>query len=465
MTPLAKDANGDGFIDGDGGVPRQGALSAQPAGGFVGAGNHVAQPHERLIGGSLSWYLSDAGFPVRLDACASRGDRYRWTVRGAGDRPRRTAWAPLDARHCTSTVTLPEGAADLSLEVRSGSRADTAHLTADISNILVLSLGDSYGSGEGNPRNVRAWIAGAVPFAPYWDDDSCRRSVRGAPAQAALLLERSSRTTSVTLVDLACSGATVDQGVLGTQPGQASSQIEQARRILADREVDVVTLSVGGNDVGFGMILQTCATNADCPLARASGAPLAAYPTVQDGVQAETARLAGAFGRIAACLGGSACLLADGRGLPAVRLSPAARVLPTLYPDITRSAAGGACRYFTIPPADFAWARSTILSPTPSAAYGYPLARGGTATLSTAQGSLNQQLTATAALPGWAPVTGTWSASGESSTGHGVCAGDQAWVYGITTLSGFPSASFHPNVMGQAAMAQAILSAMRVAVA
>ena len=51
MVPQSKDANGDGFIDGDGGVPAAGALSLQPASTFVGAGNFVAQPNERLIGG------------------------------------------------------------------------------------------------------------------------------------------------------------------------------------------------------------------------------------------------------------------------------------------------------------------------------------------------------------------------------------------------------------------------------
>jgi lysophospholipase L1-like esterase len=459
MVPLAKDANGDGFIDGDGGVPRRGPLSAQPSGGIVGAGNHVAQPNERLIGGSLSWYLPEAGFPVRLDACASQGQRYRWTVRRIGADPLRTPWAALDRRHCARIITLPEGDADLSLEVRGPSRSDTASVPATVSNLLVLALGDSYASGEGNPRNVAAWIAGAAPFAPYWDEDSCRRSVRGAPAQAALRLERSSPASSVTLLYLACSGATVDQGVLGAQPGQVASQLEQAARILGNRAVDIVIISVGGNDVGFGEILQTCALNANCPLSRASGPPLSAFPTVQDGVQAMTAALPGAFRRLAACLGGPSCSLADGRVVPPILLSPAARVLPTLYPDITRAADGRPCSYFTIPPGDFAWARSTILSPAPPPTYAYRLAGGGVTTLATSQGSLNQQVAATAALPGWAPVTGTWSASGDSPTGHGVCAGEQAWVFGVTTLSGFASASFHPNPMGQSVMADAILAA------
>jgi len=72
MVDTIKDVNGDGFIDGDGGVPESDALSANPSTQMVGEGNHIAQPNERLIGGALSWYLSPAGFPVTLNACGSR---------------------------------------------------------------------------------------------------------------------------------------------------------------------------------------------------------------------------------------------------------------------------------------------------------------------------------------------------------------------------------------------------------
>ena len=41
MAPQSKDANGDGFIDGDGGVPARGALSLNPSATMIGAGNYV----------------------------------------------------------------------------------------------------------------------------------------------------------------------------------------------------------------------------------------------------------------------------------------------------------------------------------------------------------------------------------------------------------------------------------------
>jgi hypothetical protein len=79
--------------------------------------------------------------------------------------------------------------------------------------------------------------------------------------------------------------------------------------------------------------------------------------------------------------------------------------------------------------------------------------------------SLNAVIAATGSIPGWAPVAGTWAASGESSVGHGVCAGRAAWAYGVTAFAGFAEASFHPNVPGTAALAQELGAALASAAA
>jgi len=465
MVPLTKDTNRDGVIDGDGGVPSTGALSAQPSGTYVGAGNRVAQPNERLIGGTTSWYLPDSGFPVHLDACKSIGQQYHWTASQGGTQVSATPWQRLSKKSCTAELNLANAPTVLTLEVRSGAATATTTINATPRGLIIVALGDSYSSGEGNPRNVQAWLQGNVPFRPYWDNDACHRSVLGAPAQAALALEKSSPKTSVEFIDLACSGATVNAGVLGPQSaaGQATSQAEQAAAILGDRAADAVILQVGGNDVGFGSLLGSCVLNVDCPLARAAFPPLSAYKNVQDGIQAETGKLPAAYARIAACLGGTACVLADGRRTSGLRLNPGAKVLPVMYPDLTRNSNGAPCTYLTLTQGDFAWARDTILVPNPGATYSYASTKGPVS-LSLAQGTLNGQIGRTGGQLGWAPVTGAWDASGTSSIGHGVCAGPQAWVFGVTALSGFSSASFHPNPVGVAAMAKAIQAALRVSI-
>jgi len=78
---------------------------------------------------------------------------------------------------------------------------------------------------------------------------------------------------------------------------------------------------------------------------------------------------------------------------------------------------------------------------------------------------MNQQIATTSSLPGWMPVISTWSASGDSAVGHGVCAEEDAWAFGVTFLSTMPSASFHPNVEGQYVLARGISTAIRASLA
>ena len=135
MVPQSKDPNEDGFIDGDGGVPKSGALSLTPSSTFVGAGNFIAQPNERLIGGSLSWYLEDAGFPVTLNACKSKGDTYTWKIQREGTVVQQTDVRKLAKKTCTTTVKLPEGLHTFTLTVKSGSTIKRQSMVANISNI------------------------------------------------------------------------------------------------------------------------------------------------------------------------------------------------------------------------------------------------------------------------------------------------------------------------------------------
>lgn len=465
MLPQSRDADGDGFIDGDGGVPRARPLGALPAKKYVGAGNRIAQPSERLIDGSQSWYLNPRGFSVRLDACDSAGSQYRWRI-FRNERPvTSTRWRSLGKRTCKKTVRLQEGMYRLKLEVRNGIDAEFTWIDAQVKDYLFVVMGDSYSSGEGNPRNVDAWINDSNrEFRPYYDDDACNRSVRAGPAQAALALEKSSDQTSVTLIDVSCSGATINSGILGPQRwmGQATSQVEQVQQLIGNRDIDILVFSIGGNDIGFTSILSTCALTLDCPVAPATSAPLNRFDNVQQGVQTLTGRLAGGYDRIASCLDGGRCTLTDGTEIASLSLARGARVLPMTYPDITRSAIGQPCRYLTLSPADFAWARDTILVTQAPNPYPFTTFGGSLRNLSTTNGTLNGQILATSRL-GWAPVVGIWGSSGESETGHGVCAGADSWFFGLTEFSGpFASASFHPNPKGQAAMGRQIARALGV---
>ncbi len=334
------------------------------------------RPNERLIDGQLSWYLSPRGYPVRLDACSSRGERFRWRVSSSGGvTVLTTDWRALGKRGCARTVFLPEADYVLTLDVRSGSQRDSTSVPASVQNILIVAMGDSYASGEGNPRNVRSWLRRGGAFVPYWDDDPCHRSTRAGPAQAALALEKASRTTSVTLVFVACSGATVDRGVLGPQvaAGQSESQIEQATRLLGGREADLVLLSGGRQRRRVHVCPRDVRPQRRLPHRAGFLGPPLRLPDPPD-------RHPGADGRTAGRLRPGVCLHRR-IGLPAGRRTnrgrpptgAAGHVLPVLYPDITRAADGAPCSYLTIGQKDFAWARDTVLVPAPVNPYPYPL--------------------------------------------------------------------------------------------
>lgn len=460
MVPQSKDANKDGFIDGDGGVPQSGALSLKPSSTFVGAGNFIAQPNERLIGGSLSWYLEDAGFPVTLNACKSKGDTYTWAIQRGDKLVQQTETTKLTKKTCTTTVKLPEGLHSFTLTVRSGSKVKRQSMVANISNYLVVVMGDSYASGEGNPRNVNAWINNrSSSFNPYWDEERCNRSVHGAPAQAALKLEQSSNKTSVTLLDVSCSGATVQKGILGTQFRGTNSQIESVSELIGNREIDAVLLTVGGNDVGFGSILTSCALQINCPLAKATTAPLSSFATIQSGVQGLTAGLAASYSSINKCFTSSTCQGAQGQSLPGLSLSDSGKVFLNSYPDLMRSQTGSICSYLTITEADFAWAQGSIVNPSPLNPFVYQTTRGVQVPLDNGAGSLNGAISNTTQM-GWKPIMGTWTDTGSGPIGHGVCAGSESWFFGLTGFSGFTSGSFHPNPIGQREMAKIIYREM-----
>lgn len=175
-------------------------------------------------------------------------------------------------------------------------------------DFLLVSLGDSYGSGEGNPD--AAQISAVYPDdtgqkRALWMDENCHRSAWAGPISAGLQLIREnpqrrglppstpevhvSVRGAFTVASVACSGATINDGILGpyegtvplvelarTNPrvaaetpyfyarrGLLKSQIEQIQKLLVEggskhkaaKDIDVLVMSIGGNDIGFAPIL------------------------------------------------------------------------------------------------------------------------------------------------------------------------------------------------------------------
>lgn len=213
-------------------------------------------------------------FTVELDASGSALDageieEYRWEIEVEGD----ATSARLRTEEPATTADLPEGEYEVTLVVAGGGVEAAVTQQVVVEDILILSLGDSYAAGEGNPERpgdppVWADDGTSNPGSKQsLDHDAAHRTGLAGPAQVALEIERADPHTSVTFVFLASSGATIEEGVTGPRVDipigsgeeiDLRPQVEEAAELIGcrssggcDREVDVVTLSIGGNDAGF----------------------------------------------------------------------------------------------------------------------------------------------------------------------------------------------------------------------
>ena len=132
----------------------------------------------------------------------------------------------------------------------------------------IVSLGDSYISGEagrwdGNSANNdgsrdgtdRAWNGSGYDVGSVYvdgtDADGCHRSDVADIHSTGLAVDAS--------INLACSGAQTANVVSGgtAQNGHAP-QVDQLAAVAATHDVEMVVLSIGGNDLGFADIIISC---------------------------------------------------------------------------------------------------------------------------------------------------------------------------------------------------------------
>ncbi len=227
-----------------------------------------------------------------------------------GDGPMRTVNAPcnqevrLRVRSGKTTVAT----VDIPLGDGTAQRVTTEIAVRDL---LIAGLGDSIAAGEGNPdvaveldggfcfrrflRGVSQYyrpsragytddrsceLSGSSPTAARdwarhgarWMNPACHRSLYSYQVRATLALAIEQPHIAVTLVPLACTGATIAKGMFASQraddcpwvtgietcSGSAPAQFGELRDIMAavhkqqpSRNLDLVLLTVGANDVNF----------------------------------------------------------------------------------------------------------------------------------------------------------------------------------------------------------------------
>lgn len=418
---------------------------------------------DRYIGGNRAADVpADGRYPVVLDGCGSSGpvDSWTWNVGGT----------EIASSTCRKTVLVAEGNVPISLTVSSAAGAsDTATGSMKVRNILIVSIGDSFASGEGVPRKHRTDGLPAV-----WDDKPCHRSAKAGPAKAALRAEKRSAQTSVTFIHLACSGATLTKGVLGPYPdppgGGAGEkpQIAEARELVNGQVVDAVLISLGGNDIGFSDAITTCARFAKCPSEHRRGLlggdVTTKSKTLHSEVQTKLGRVPGRYVKLNECLlVGGTCSIAGAADRPLRRAANG--VFITEYPNLTRDGGGSYCDGALRPPLpsgvadeEFAWADEVVLRGVPGSTFKLDVNFGRDINYPVRKDGLNRSIAKTGARLGWNPVTGIHA----SSRTHGYCA-NKHWVVQMDESlyrQGDKFGTLHPNTAGHKNYATHITNAL-----
>ncbi len=95
-----------------------------------------------------------------------------------------------------------------------------------VKDVFIVSIGDSYGSGEGNPDIPQKFDdLGFVSAGAKWVDERCHRSATAGAAQAAMAIERGDSKSSVTFISLACSGGTIDAPIYNGDKFEGSGML------------------------------------------------------------------------------------------------------------------------------------------------------------------------------------------------------------------------------------------------
>jgi lysophospholipase L1-like esterase len=122
-----------------------------------------------------------------------------------------------------------------------GHAATAAQTSTAAQPLNIVALGDSYASGDGD-------------IGSGWTDAACLRSAGAAPERAADLLNT---IRPVTFTSLACYNTVVDEPSDGVPAQSLLYQLSQVDPSRTD-PVDALTISIGGNDIGFSTIVADC---------------------------------------------------------------------------------------------------------------------------------------------------------------------------------------------------------------
>ena len=275
----------------------------------IDASGRVTEPCTR--DGAKESYLTPADHPVtvRLAGAVPVGATCAWSFDDGEASPRQQT---LDCSEIINFRARYGRTTNVAVDVSSGT-ASPPHLTSEIAvrDVFIAGLGDSIASGEGNPDRAvelsdegfcfRSYLGGpaGMYFRPgrakykgaracdifdgtslqnwqqagaQWLNPACHRSLYSYQTRTAIALAVRNPQIAVTYLPLACTGATIAQGVFGPQgarecaitksglncAGTVNAQLAELREALTaastrqpGRKLDLIMLSIGANDINF----------------------------------------------------------------------------------------------------------------------------------------------------------------------------------------------------------------------
>ncbi|MBV8922818.1 hypothetical protein [Bradyrhizobium sp.] len=292
---------------------------------------------------------SDHAVVVRLDGAIPVGATCAWTFED-GDAPQR---ATLDCAEQLSLRVRYGRQTVATVEVSSGSEPQRISTEIKVRDVFIAGLGDSIASGEGNPDRAIALSDDGFCFRSYlgsasaqyyrpsragykggraceasdplqvwqrqsalWLNSACHRSLYSYQTRTALALAVQYPHVAVTYLPLACTGASILDGLLGYQrarecpPSKSGScavtinaQVSELRDALAaakrrqiDRKLDLVLLSIGANDINFSGLVADVIV--DTPTERTLFRRTGVIGSIDESHSALTRELPQSFGRL-----------------------------------------------------------------------------------------------------------------------------------------------------------------------
>ncbi|MEV0463124.1 SGNH/GDSL hydrolase family protein [Nocardia tengchongensis] len=288
----------------------------------------------------------------------------------------------MKLKHCLSAVAI----------IAAGTLTSITPATADSGKYV--ALGDSYAAGVGISNIL---------------DKPCSRSDRN---YAHLFAAQ----RGYALTDVTCGGATIDT--------VTSSQLPA---VTAD--TTLVTLGVGGNDIGFGQLVKDCVLAGTLGTGSGTGSLATGSASGSAGAVAEV--VAGCKNKYGAEMPGRLSMTAAklAQLLAAIRTqAPQARIVLVGYPKILPDNASLCAGRQPVLAGDVDWIRESVV------------------------GGLNTMLRS---QPGT-----TYFSTYELYDSHDVCeAVPDRWVNGTSVDNG-EGAQFHPNQYGHAATAQKMVATL-----